>query len=149
MRRGFTLVELTIALALFAIVLAMGAGLSFPYYRRQQVVTAARVAASEIRQAQAEAESQWDDSAHGIKASSSGVVRFTGNTYATRTTSKDRTSLFSVPVTVSGTTEFVFPKGNITPQAAGTLTLTTDDLAIDLILSSYGILTVSRRTVTP
>lgn len=149
MRRGFTLVELLMVLALFSLILAMGAGLSFPYYRRQQVITAAQVAASELRMAQTEAESQLDDAAHGVKAQTSGMVRFTGSSYASRTTSKDKTSLFSFPVTVSGTTEFVFPKGDVAPQSAGTLTLTLDDLAIDIAVSSYGLLTVSRRTVTP
>lgn len=147
MRHGFTLVELLVVLALLSIVLALSTGLSFPYYRRQQLITATSVALSELRQAQAEADSQLDDADHGIKAQSTGVVRFTGSSYAARTTSKDKTSLFSFPVTVSGTTEFVFPKGGIVPQTTGTLTLTMDDAAADIAVSAYGIFTVTRRTI--
>lgn len=148
-RRGFSLIELLVALAVLAIILALSTGLSFPYYRRQQLLTATSVAVSELRQAQAEAESQLDDASHGVKAQTTGMVRFTGSSYAGRTTSKDKTSLFSFPVSVSGTTEFVFTKGGVTPTAAGTLTLTLDDQAADIAVSSYGLLTVTRRTVTP
>lgn len=145
MRRGFSLLEIMISITILLLLLGVGLMFSFPYLRRQQLNAAASATVSELRQAQVEAYAQTDDATHGLKAFNDHVVRFEGGSYASRTTSKDKTTPFPTTMAVSGMSEFVFPAGSYVPSAAGTLTITQDDNSVDIAISAYGVYTITQR----
>ncbi len=148
-RPGFTLVEIVVGLGILALLLAAGWIFSFTYLRNQQVRAAADTVYNELRRAQTEAHAQTDDTSHGVAVFSDRVVRFEGETYATRDQAQDVETMFAGSVTVSGISEFVFPVASITPTTAGTATLSGDTLAMDITISAYGITTITEGTVSP
>lgn len=146
MRRGFSLLEIAISTTILLMLLGIGLLFSFPYLRRQQLNATVTATVSELRQAQAEAYAQTGDASHGVKAFDDHVVRFQGESYATRTVNKDRVWQFPNTMVISGTDEFVFLAGSYVPSATGTLSITQDYESVDIAISAYGVFTVTQRT---
>lgn len=147
--RGFTLLEIIIVLALIVVLSSFSVLFSFTYLRTQNVRSDAAIIVSELRRAQTQAYTEDHDASHGLKVLSDRVVRFTGASYATRTTSQDVETDFPVSVTVTGSSEVVFPKGSMDPSAAATITLDNAETAFDILISTYGIITLTERTISP
>jgi prepilin-type N-terminal cleavage/methylation domain-containing protein len=148
-RRGFTLLETMVSLALIVLIAVMGWIFSTRYLEEQHVRAAAETVAQELALAQAESVAQINDAAHGILALDDRVIRFTGESFAARDPALDRETLFFGTFTISGTTEFVFPKARVAPSAAGVVTLSSSLLDRDVSISAYGVLESSERTVSP
>ena len=149
MQRGFTLVEILVAIVLLGILMLAGWAFSFTYLRDQQVRAAADTVYNELQRAQTEAHAQTDDASHGIAVFSDRVVRFVGETYATRNETQDAEMMFAGSVTVSGVSEFVFPAASLAPTTTGTVTLSSDTIAMDITISAYGVTTITEGTVGP
>ena len=139
--------EVTIVLGLFVLLVSLGTAISGTYLRDQYTRAAGETVVAELRRAQTDALTQAGDAAHGIKVLPASVVRFTGDTYATRTASLDRASAFSSSVTVGSTSEIDIPKGAYGPTATTTVSVENAGLGIDISLTPYGVLTVAERTI--
>ncbi|OGL95072.1 hypothetical protein A2348_04880 [Candidatus Uhrbacteria bacterium RIFOXYB12_FULL_58_10] len=146
-RNGFTLAEVTIVLGLFGILVMLGTTLSGSFLRDQYLRTAGETVIAELRRAQIDAWSQADDSAHGIKVLTDSVVRYSGDTYASRTPALDKTTNLSSEISVPETSEIAIPKGATGPSVETMLSIDNDSLAIDITLTPYGVLTVAERTI--
>ena len=126
-RRGFTLIELVMSVALISII----AGIGIPVFRDMQVRNdlslAENAMASTLRRAQVLSMSPEGDTSWGANAQSGEVILFKGASFAARDTSYDEIFAISPTIVVSGTTEFVFAKFTGLPGTTGTLTLTSSD----------------------
>ena len=147
MRQGFTIVEMLTAVALLLLLVSIGYAVSFTYFQTQQLRAAADVTVAELRQARTEAFAQANDADHGIKVLSDHVIRFEGPSYASRDPTKDVRTDFARTFTVSGSDEFVFPVTSLQPETPGTLTLSFETVAIDILLTDYGSITQTERPI--
>jgi len=123
---GFTLIEVIMSIAAMAVI----AGISIPVYQSLQVKNdldiAAVTIAQSLRRAQLLSEAVDGDISWGVAVQSGSIAVFKGTSYAARDGSYDE--LFDVPtsITPSGVSEVVFAKFTGLPQAAGTITLTSN-----------------------
>jgi prepilin-type N-terminal cleavage/methylation domain-containing protein len=124
-QHGFTLVELLLSVAIMTMLI----GLSLPVYetfvRRNDLDLTTQNVASAIRRAEVYARGVKNDSTWSVEFLSSGITIFKGPTYSTRDTSYDETVSLPGSVSISGDSEMIFSKLSGTPDAAGTVTLTS------------------------
>lgn len=146
-RNGFTLAEVTIVIGLLGILVALGTAFSSSYLSGQYLRSAGETVIAELRRAQTESTTQSNDLSHGIKVLEGSVVRFAGETYASRTASLDATTAFSADVTVAGNDEIDIPEGASGPVTTTTVTIERSSAAIDITITPYGVLTVTERTI--
>ncbi|MFA6520909.1 MAG: type II secretion system protein [Candidatus Gracilibacteria bacterium] len=139
MKKGFTLQEMLLVIALMAIMAVISVPIYQSFQVKNDVDLVVNAVASTARRAQVLSQGSSEDSSWGIKLTSTAVILFKGAAYAARDVNFDET--FDVPVTItgSGTTEFVFAKFTGFPLAAGTATLTTSTNEIrNIAINSYG-----------
>ena len=148
MSRGFTVIELVTAMSLFLLVVGLGSVFSMTYLENQRVQTAGEIIGGEMRQAQADAFASVNDSAHGVKIFSDHLIHFEGGSYATRNIAEDVSVDFVKAFTLSGLNEIVFPVASLHPVTPGTVTVSQNERAIDITISSYGVITTSERTIS-
>jgi prepilin-type N-terminal cleavage/methylation domain-containing protein len=142
--RGFTLLELTVVVALTLLLTGLGIGFTLIYVRGQTLERSVESVVGEIRRAQTDALAQTLGD-RGVAVFADRVVRFSGSSYATRAQSLDTTTSFVQPVAVGGDSEFVFPAGSVAPDAAGTMTLSDQSRFADLTVNAYGVLQIAWR----
>ena len=133
-KKGFTLVELMIIIALFGVVAAF----SFPFFRSRNVQHILDASSDELhgilRQAQGRAMSGHNASAWGVHWGTGEYTLFSGDEYDTRDTDHDLiidypgSITISTSVNVSGATypeDVVFDQLTGTTDASGTITITS------------------------
>ena len=113
-RKGFTLVEILLAIALLAFLTTIVAPVTLDFYRRQQLQTYTQEIVQALRRAQTSAMSIEGDSSFGVYFSEDSYILFRGDSYTLRNVQYDE--VFDMPksISVSGLTEAVFlkPEGN-------------------------------------
>lgn len=125
-RRGFTLLEMLLVVALIGLVAGMGAPLFQSFQVRNDLDIAATTAIESLRRAQALARSVDGDVPWGVRiATSTGITLFKGTSYAARDAAFDETTAISTIVSVGGVSEVVFAKVTGFPNVTGTTTLTS------------------------
>lgn len=124
--RGFTLLELLIALGIFLLLAATVVPLTRGLFTTTQSDDATDTLVQALRTAQVRAQSGRNSSAHGVYFANSGYTLFQGGDYAGRDQSYDRVVDFGAVMTLSfdGGDEVVFAQGAGEPDTTGTVTLT-------------------------
>lgn len=122
-KKGFTLVELMLVIAIITIL----AGVTAPFYselmNRNELDTAVQAVSAGLKRAQVISQAMDYDDGWGVKVDSGAITIFKGNTFATRDTAFDEEVNISTNISVSNTTEFTFDKFTGLPIVAGTVTL--------------------------
>lgn len=144
MRRGFTLVEMLIVIALTAMLAGLGAVASFTFLRSQRLEATAETIVAEITRVRSDAFTQVNDTGHGVEVFTDRIVRFDGNSFATRNISKDAVTYFPSPVTLSGIYELDFAPGTLKPVNAGTIIVADDEQSYLITVSSYGVIDITK-----
>jgi len=125
-KRGFTIVEMLLSIALVTII----AGIGVPIYQSLQVRNDLDVAVDSFvqsaRRAQVLARASDGDTNWGVYATSSTIAIFKGASYAGRDSDYDEVFLVPTSITPSGVQEIVFEKFIGLPQTTGTTTLTSN-----------------------
>ncbi|MBI4117563.1 MAG: prepilin-type N-terminal cleavage/methylation domain-containing protein [Parcubacteria group bacterium] len=147
--KGFTLMEMIIGLALILLTLTGIVAISNTYLINQQLDNAAESALEEIRRAQGDAIAATGDSGHGIKIIGSTLIRFRGNSFATRNAIYDVDSTFPPFLSFGGNDEIIFPKLSPAPVAAASLTISNNIELYTISTSLYGNISLSRGSVAP
>lgn len=136
MKKGFTLVEVLLSLALIALI----AGISIPVFQglqtRNDLDVAANTIAQSMKRAQVLAQAVNSNDTWGVYIQEGNVTIFKGTDYASRDMSFDEISSISSTITKSGIDEVIFSEFYGEPQTTGTITLTsineeTRELAIN------------------
>ena len=136
--KGFTLVELLLVIAIVAIL----AGVSFPYYSkilfRNSLSISNQAISQSLRRAQLLSQSGQSDSQWGIYAQANSLTLFSGATYATRDSSLDELHNLSEGIVLTGDTEIVFEKFTGELVVDKLLTLTLDNEEVNIYLNTKG-----------
>lgn len=123
-QKGYTLLELLLAITMFAIVLGIGA----PFYNRLQyrndLDVARNTVNSSLYRAQALSKNSSNISDWGVYIETGSVFLFKGSTYATRDISADEKTTISPNINISGQNEFRYSRITGSPNIYGSLTLT-------------------------
>jgi len=126
-KRGFTLLEMLITLA---IIVSLSA-LSFPFIsnfqKRNDLEVATNTAVQTVRRAQSLSVASDGDANWGVSIIPGDIVIYRGSTYAARDNTYDEKYSISTNITASGVTDVSFAKLSGLPSTTGTLTLSNGD----------------------
>ncbi len=124
--RSFTLIEVVIVAAIFAILITLGLPVGLDAYRNYLLTSETRNLLSILRRAENHAFSNAHASPHGVAIEEDRFILFQGTSYASRTAAYDEEYLKSGAVTASGTTEIVFSQLSAKPNASATIVLSNE-----------------------
>lgn len=127
--KGFTLVEVLLAVALISLMTAVALPAASSLQSRNDVDVAAIGIAQNLRQAQQLAAAGSGDSNWGVSISSGSFTLYRGNSFATRDNTYDQINDMSAKITPTFSlspsgSEVNFAKISGLPSATGTITLT-------------------------
>ena len=148
-QRGFSVVELLFAVAIIAVLAALSATTFMAVRQTEELKTATQDVWLALRSARNATLSSSGDQVYGVHIARNKVVRFSGSTYGTNSTT-DMVSNFpgSVVATSSlsgSTTDIVFTRLSGEVSATGTITLlhSTTNATTTLTISQTGLVEVS------
>lgn len=149
-KRGFTLVEVVIVLALFLVLAVAAVPIFSNFQTSTQIGQFSNQILQTLRSAREYSVARYQDSAYGIyfDTTNIGSKRFTlyqGATYASRNASFDRVFILDrsllLTTTLTGN-EINFAKGTGLPSTTGTVTVATPGGTTKVItINSYGLAT--------
>ena len=138
-RKGFTLIELMLAIALMAIVVGFAAPLLLSYQRSSILATDIYKAQESIRRAQTLASNSQEDSNWGAYVTNNDITVYKGNNYGARDVNFDETVSLSNITLVSGTIEFNFDVFSGETLDTGTLTFSVDNKTKGINVNEKGL----------
>lgn len=135
---AFTLIEILLAVALLAMILAISLPLGQEYLNKNELENAKTLITQTIRSAQANAKAGKADAQWGVKIIDNAITLFQGNSYATRNTAVDVVITWSDRFDATGVSELVFSKYNALPSTTGTITITGFELTSEITINTQG-----------
>ncbi|KKR55704.1 MAG: hypothetical protein UT92_C0001G0047 [Candidatus Curtissbacteria bacterium GW2011_GWA1_40_24] len=123
-KNGFTIIEITIVIAIMAAIFGFTAVFGMSFYRQYSFFSEKNNLVAILRKARSRAMSNINQSAHGIYIGSSQYVLFQGSSYASRDSQFDQIFDKSKAVSASGLNEAVFSPSRGDSSASGTIILT-------------------------
>jgi len=139
--RGFTLIEVIIAIGIFGILLSAAAPFTARVYRGFLVTSEARTFVYVLRRAETRAMSNIGGQAHGVSWQLPDFVLFRGGSYASRDADFDETYDVDGSVAVSGAFDVVFAAGSGLPSATGTWVFSDAVTSSSVVLNAVGAVT--------
>lgn len=121
--KGFTLVEVLIAAAIFVIVIAAGLFMGLDFYRSSVFTSERDTVVAILRKVRTQAAHNVLELPHGVFIDKNHYVIFAGPSYAQRNQQFDEMIAKSAAVSASGTLEIVFRQLLAMPVASGTIIL--------------------------
>lgn len=135
---AFTLIEILLAVALLAMILAISLPLGQEYLNKNELENAKTLITQTIRSAQANAKAGKADAQWGVRINDNAITLFQGNSYATRNTAVDVVISWSDRFDATGVSELVFSKYNALPSTTGTITITGFELTSEITINTQG-----------
>lgn len=137
-KRGFTLVELLLVIALMLIVGVFMFPLGISFYRSQMTNEAIEGIQSALRRAQTFAITGKHDSSFGVKFSESSYVLFEGESYASRITSEDELYTIGAHIEDGTLDEIVFEPFSGLPSATGVIEVSSGEKSGQIEVTNAG-----------
>jgi len=136
---GFTLIELMLVVAIFAI-LSSGSIIFYQkFYSKNNINVAANTIVQTIRRAQVLSRAMSGNENWGVYAGSGQVLLFRGNSSTTRNSSFDEEFELPGNILTDGNVEIIFNKFSGEPNVSGTINLTSNtDESITITINSKG-----------
>lgn len=125
MKKGFTLLEVLLSVAILSLVAGFGAPIFQSFQTRNSLDIAAVEIAQSMRRAQILAQAADGDTTWGVSIQSGQTTLFRGASFAGRDTDYDEAFDLPSSITPSGVGEIVFAKLTGLPQTTGAVTLTS------------------------
>ncbi|MBI4239901.1 type II secretion system protein [Candidatus Uhrbacteria bacterium] len=139
-RRGFTLIEIILSIALIGIMTASAAPAYHALYLKNDLEVTANTLAHAVHRAQNLSRAVSNDSQWGVSAQNGLLTVFQGTSYANRNTAYDET--FTIPSSIQfSQTELVFQKITGELQAPITITLTSSGDTKNISINVKGTIT--------
>jgi prepilin-type N-terminal cleavage/methylation domain-containing protein len=142
MAPAFTLIELTIVLAVMAALVMLTAILENKALRLQRAEQAAEIMRTELVTARNEAIANTHDGPWGLQMQSSTIVQFHGTNYAGRDQSFDKRLDFDSGIAVSGTRNYVFQVLSGMPTTPGETDFSDSGRIYRVMVNKYGAVSV-------
>jgi prepilin-type N-terminal cleavage/methylation domain-containing protein len=137
--KGFTLIELLIVAMLTLLIAALMFPVGLNFYQGQVLDETTSDILNTLRRAQSQASFQKNDSAFGVRFSSTSYTLFQGSSYSARTQSEDEDFSLSGVIFTSGLSEIVFAKRTGIPSATGTITVSYGSDSEGILVKGRGI----------
>ena len=119
MKKGFTLIELMVVVALIFLLSGLILPTSYSFLQKSEIRDQLRNVESSLRKAQAVSITDRGDSSSGIKFSQTNYILFEGESYLNRREAMDTVFNFPVAISVAGAQEVVFQKTTGLPVFPG------------------------------
>lgn len=126
-RRGYTLIEVLLAIAFMGIITGIGIPFSKSFVNKNNLDVAVNTFVQGIRRAEVLARAGDSDTTWGVYATSGALTLFRGPSYSGRDAAGDEVYDISESIVISGISEYVFAKMTGYPAIAGTTTLRSID----------------------
>lgn len=138
MKKGFTLIEILLVVAIIIFLAAITFPLGLDFYKRQQLQTHSQQILQTLRRTQLKAMAVEADSSFGIYITNDNYTLFKGVSYQNRDPQCDE--VFDLPtiITVSGPSEVVFSKFKGEPNMIGNIILNSDGLTQTININEIG-----------
>lgn len=124
MKRGFTILEILLVVAVVAIVAGIGIPFYYSFVTRNNLDLAHEHVYEAYTRAQVKAQVGDRDTSWGLYVTDGAATVFSGNSFATRNSAYDEQFSFSENIVVSGLSEVVFSKLEGEPDGVGQTILT-------------------------
>ena len=141
-KRGFTLVELLLVIAIAAGIFIFSAPFALKFYKTQLVEDVRGNIVSVLARAKHNAVLQKNDSPFGIKIDNDNheIILFQGASYGEKVSGQDEIINILSDINISGPNEFVFSKLYGLPSATGTITVIYQDQKREIIMDDSGLI---------
>lgn len=139
-KEGFTLIEIGIVFAIFALIAGLGLPLGIDAYRNYLLTSETRNIISILRRAENLAFSNSYNSAYGISFQPDRFVIFQGESYATRNSIFDENYLKTTGITASSTPEIIFSPLSGLPNSSTTIILSNGIRSQAVSINSQGVI---------
>lgn len=137
-RRGVTLIELLISIAILMTILGVGFGFSARTYRRYIVDAERDTIVNIFLRARSRAMANVNGSAHGIYVGADDLIVFQGVSYASRAATYDEIYPRTAGLAISGPSEFVFQALHAAAAPSGTLTIGNEVKSVSIGINDEG-----------
>lgn len=133
-KRGFTLIELVLSVAVLSIILLISIPLTQRYVVRNDMEVLSNIIVQDLYRAQNLARAGENNGNWGVYLQGGSATVFQGDSYASRNQAKDETYSFSSSITIAGQQEYVFAKfsGRLSVPGSTTLTINNDSRVISV-----------------
>lgn len=125
-RKGFTLMEVSIAIGVFLIIAGVSVPLYFKFQEFSERESIKQEVLQTIREVALQATLGQDNNNHGIYFSGHNYTTYTGLTFATKISGSDQTYELSDIISANSNTDLNFQKNTGVPTQATSLLLTND-----------------------
>ncbi len=140
-QRGFSLIELVVTMGLLAVIIALATPTLTSLYHRNDVALVTQAVVTSIRRAQTLAAAGANDGSWGVQIGTSSVVVFQGDSYPKRDLTQDDLTPYPSPVTVTGSSQYIFVEMGATTTASTTVLTTGTGDSRTLTVNAYGTIT--------
>ena len=141
MKKGFTIIEIILVIALLALFAGFSVQLTFSALKQNDMEMTRSMLISQIRSAQLNALEQVHDGDWGIHVAPGSLTLFRGTSYATRLSQYDEVVSVPTHIQFSGLSSIIFTTYTGLPTQTGTITMSSDAFQSQITLNSYGALT--------
>lgn len=139
--RGFTLIEIILAIAILSIIMAVIISGMMDYVNYQRMQADVVEVSSQIRETRQNSLSAQDDTHYGVHFESDSVTIFDGDTYNALDPDNQVTSFSIVGLATdltNGDSDIVFSRLTGVPSATGTITITSNQLGTTATITVNG-----------
>ena len=137
-KRGFTLFEVLLIIAIVAAVFVISAPYDLEFYRGQLTGDAQANIIDALQRARHNAVLQKNDSDFGVHIEAPNYVIFQGSDYNDRVMEQDEVFPLVDSLTFGGPTDIVFSKLTGVPSATGTITISYGSISRDILIGDSG-----------
>lgn len=124
-RAGFTLIELLLSISIIGLLVGLSAPVYETFVRRNDLDLTAQSLVAALRRAESYARAVNGDAAWSVEIQTATITLFQGTSFASRNTAFDETTAIPATTVPSGLSEVQFAKLSGTPNATGSITLTS------------------------
>ncbi len=139
MKKGFTIIELILVMALFLIIGTLSTAFYSRLYTQSTVTSVTDQLTQSFRKAQSYAMNSKQNGNWGVHNGTSQMTLFQGNTYAGRNAVFDESFSVNGNITVTGFTDLIFSRLTGTPSATVIITIKGNDNTKIMIINNQGI----------
>ena len=139
MKKGFTLIELIIVIALISILGFLSTGFYSRFYNQNAVGVVADELTQELRKAQIYAMTGKQNVNWGVHNNTTSIILFQGSTFAGRNTAFDETFTVNSNIAITGLTDLIFSRMTGTPSATPTIIISSANNTMTITVNSQGV----------